>query len=684
MFKVKEGLLVGGKIATGSGVSEIITRADLGSMAFQNASNFTVDKMTTADMSLDDTDSGYFLSILSTSTLSANRQLVFDVDDVSRILRITGNCVLSGTNTGDQTISFGSTGLTPNTATGGNVIVAGTLIPSSGGTGLSSVSNVGELYFGNTGSIMGRIAPVAVGSYLASNGVSSAPVWTAFPAINNGSLSLSIGSAAETNTTITVGTGTGYSANTASNISYDIKIGPSLSALSAIMTGASAGFIKKTAQDAYTLDNFSYTATNTGNALVQRDSGGSFSAGTITATLSGTASNATNLGGYPRRVDLTDFTTWDASKSGAVGWYNISGGPAAWTYYHGFRTSFADANYGSEIAIKSDTDNVWFRRAVAGSYTSWQEFITDANIVSKSAGLSVSYSGTSGLAAKASTLSQGGANGAAMTFSYSAQAGQPTYLWGTTDGVTTRVYNPSNFNVNYASTASTLTGFAVGGFQEVGRFLDFHAASNGFDYDVRFQTEAGISNGTGTLLITCATTLVQGGLATNGVLVVGNSLAESTIIMSDGDNGPRKIHCNSDKVGFLNTSDLWGSYCDDAGNWRSNYDMYASNFYGTASNASKTCANVSSINTNFTAVAGYHYVIGWSGSSQQVTLPATPSVGDTIYFTVDLSGSGMQINPGTKSIQGTTGNMILNITVQRQTFGMKFVEDNASTGWCII
>jgi hypothetical protein len=62
-------------------------------------------------------------------------------------------------------------------------------------------------------------------------------------------------------------------------------------------------------------------------------------------------------------------------------------------------------------------------------------------------------SATSTLAAKASTLASGGANGTAMTFSYSSQSGQPTWLWGTNDGISTNTYNPSNFNVAYATSA---------------------------------------------------------------------------------------------------------------------------------------------------------------------------------------------------------------------------------------
>lgn len=64
------------------------------------------------------------------------------------------------------------------------------------------------------------------------------------------------------------------------------------------------------------------------------------------------------------------------------------------------------------------------------------------------------------LATKASTLAQGGGNGAAMTFYWNNQAGQPTGVWGSNDGVSHYIYNPSNFSVASAATASNCTSIS--------------------------------------------------------------------------------------------------------------------------------------------------------------------------------------------------------------------------------
>lgn len=55
----------------------------------------------------------------------------------------------------------------------------------------------------------------------------------------------------------------------------------------------------------------------------------------------------------------------------------------------------------------------------------------------------------------------------------------------------------------------------------------------------------------------------------HGNLVVGYGQNSSTIYMTDGDEGTREIHCNSQRVGFLNQSSSWGSWCNDDGSWSS-------------------------------------------------------------------------------------------------------------------
>ena len=62
---------------------------------------------------------------------------------------------------------------------------------------------------------------------------------------------------------------------------------------------------------------------------------------------------------------------------------------------------------------------------------------------------------TAGTATTAAKLGRNGNTGIPMTFNWSGQGGQPSWLWGGEDGSNMYVYNPSNFSVNRASTAGT-------------------------------------------------------------------------------------------------------------------------------------------------------------------------------------------------------------------------------------
>jgi hypothetical protein len=76
-----------------------------------------------------------------------------------------------------STISFGSTGLTPSTATNGAVSVAGTLAVANGGTGASTLT-ANNVLLGNGTSAVQFVSPSTNGNVLTANGttwVSSAP-----------------------------------------------------------------------------------------------------------------------------------------------------------------------------------------------------------------------------------------------------------------------------------------------------------------------------------------------------------------------------------------------------------------------------------------------------------------------------------------------------------------------------
>lgn len=104
--------------------------------------------------------------------------------------------------------------------------------------------------------------------------------------LKDGNLTLGIGTAAATNTTVTIGTGTGFSANTANNTTYTVRVGPALTELATTMTGAGTGFLKKDGADNLILDTNTYL---TSGDLVAPGNGTLGVSISVTAATSGTA-----------------------------------------------------------------------------------------------------------------------------------------------------------------------------------------------------------------------------------------------------------------------------------------------------------------------------------------------------------------------------------------------------------
>ena len=78
---------------------------------------------------------------------------------------------------GVATFSAGTTGLTPSSATGGTVTLAGTLVVANGGTGLITLA-VGALTYGAGTSAHAPLAIGAAGQILTVNSGATAPQWS--------------------------------------------------------------------------------------------------------------------------------------------------------------------------------------------------------------------------------------------------------------------------------------------------------------------------------------------------------------------------------------------------------------------------------------------------------------------------------------------------------------------------
>jgi len=159
-------------------------------MANEKFSEFTVQ-----------TDLSNFTGLVGFQTNTANYYITKSnfYDDLEANLDLTDFTTISGGAIGDvltvngagtglewsapasggvSSISFGSTGLTPNTATTGVVGVAGTLVVGHGGTGLTSYT-IGDIVYADTASTLTQLNAGTATHVLTSNGPGVAPSYQA-------------------------------------------------------------------------------------------------------------------------------------------------------------------------------------------------------------------------------------------------------------------------------------------------------------------------------------------------------------------------------------------------------------------------------------------------------------------------------------------------------------------------
>ncbi len=107
---------------------------------------------------------------------------------------------------------------------------------------------------------------------------------------------------------------------------------------------------------------------------------------------------------------------------------------------------------------------------------------------------------------------------------------------------------------------------------------------------------------------------MSGNYNMTGALTVGHGSNSSDIYMTDNDETTRRIHCNSNRIGFLTSSSGWGCYADNSGNWTAVGNV-------TAYSDAKLKTNVNTINDALGIVGKLRGVsFDWKGNGK-------PSIG---------------------------------------------------------
>lgn len=165
------------------------------------------------------------------------------------------------------------------------------------------------------------------------------------------------------------------------------------------------------------------------------------------ATSAGSASTATKATG------VTDYG--DANRTITIGYAGSGATTSNLGYLAGYLTGGTQIKDVSKDVLKS-----WL--GLGGAAYSATSAFAAASHTHNYAG-SGSAGGAANSAVVAAKLGRGGNTSTPMTFNWSGQSGQPTWLWGGSDGTNMYVYNPSNFNVNYAASAGSVAWANVSG-----------------------------------------------------------------------------------------------------------------------------------------------------------------------------------------------------------------------------
>ena len=189
--------------------------------------------------------------------------------DLTAIAGLTGTGFLKRTGV-DTWVLDTNTYLTAEADTLSTVAARGastsTAITLTGGVTVNTVgSSNGVIFAGSASGTTKVVASAAAGTTTLTLPATTGTValTTDIPTVNNGTLTLNIGTAAASGASVTISSGTGYSANTGTNTTYSVSVGPALSALATLMATAGAGFIRRGATaDTYTIDTNTYLTAN--------------------------------------------------------------------------------------------------------------------------------------------------------------------------------------------------------------------------------------------------------------------------------------------------------------------------------------------------------------------------------------------------------------------------------------
>lgn len=515
--------------------------------------------------------------------------------------------VLIGIGAGTVTsvaASGGTTGLSfsgsPITSSG-TLTLAGTLITSNGGTGLSTWTQ-GDIPYYTSGTALSKLAKsVTANQFLSNSGASNAPAWSTITASMIGS-GAALSRTNDTNVTLTLGGSptTSLLAATSLTLGWTGQLGLSRGGTNADLsaTGGTSQYLKQSsAGAAITVGTIPASDIASGAALTRVDDtnvtltlGGSPSTSLLAATSltlgwsgqlslarGGTNKNITAVAGA---VVWTDSDSMELTSAGTTGQALISGGTATPTWYAPTAGSVLFAGTGG--ILQQDNANLFWddsnnrlgiginsglsdtlHVAGTGKFTSYITVESTASApikiyVPRTNGIAI---GSSVLASNSSSFGGNTGVGTQAGFAVTSGYNNSLYGFGAGYGITTGHDNVAMgigaMGTGFISVGTTgITGsfnVAVGYntlYYEKGSSYNVaigHTALGGSSLASVSGYNTGIGAGAGSAITTGSYNVVIGNNSGSDIATLDNN-----VIISDG-SGNKKIWFDSSHVPYLNT-----------------------------------------------------------------------------------------------------------------------------------
>lgn len=320
----------------------------------------------------------------------------------------------SGAGSGVSSITFGTTGLTPATATTGAVTVAGTLAVANGGTNITSYA-VGDLIYASTTGILSKLVDVATGNALISGGVGAAPSYGKIALTTHVSGTLPV---ANGGTGLTAGTSGGILAYTASGTlassalltQYGIVYGGGAGAVPVSTAAGTTGQVLQATTSGAPVWGTTYAGTVTSVSFT----GGIVSVATATTTPALTVAGTS--GGIPY---FSSGTTWATSALLTASALMIGGGagvaPSTTTTGTGILTFLgtpSSANLAAAVTDETGSGSLVFGTSPAFTTSITTASTTFTALAGATTLLTIGGTGATAVVAHPGTLEQTGTTGA--------------------------------------------------------------------------------------------------------------------------------------------------------------------------------------------------------------------------------------------------------------------------------